>query len=491
MTSISDQIKANNSSSVLKSVSSVSSFDNPEPSKRYIPPWTEPYIIGIGGFSGSGKTSISQKIILELNQPWTVLLLSDNFYKALNEEESIRAHQSKYDFDHPDAVDMDLLVEKLTSLKQGKKTEIQVYSFAKHNRIDKFFTIYGANVIILEGILALYDQRIIDLMDIKVFVDTDLDVCLARRLTRDILYRGRDLAGALKQWETFVKPNAVKFISPTIRNADLVIPRGLDNRTAIDLLIQHIKKQLVSKSQLHIQRLEALGHNFTFSALKCKNLHILPSTPQTRGIHSMILSASTSRTDFIFYFDRIANLLIEAAFNTLENYSPVKISCNKNYSYEGLVQILEIIAVSIIRTGDCFMNSIKKTIPDIPIGKLLIQSDALTGEPHLHTESLPKREGPAKYILLDAQMIGGAGAIMAIQVLIDHKVKQEDIILICYLLTELAVRRLLHVFPNITLVVGKLSNTEVIDKSYNEENFKDTDWPFLARFIDSLYFGTE
>lgn len=466
-------------------------LDKNSHSKRYIPPWTEPYIIGIGGFSGSGKTSISQKIILELNQPWTVLLLSDNFYLALNEEESARAHASNYDFDHPDAVDMDLLVEKLTSLKQGKKTEIQVYSFAKHNRTDKTFTIYGANVIILEGIFALYDQRLLDLMDIKVFVDTDLDVCLARRLTRDILFRGRDLVGALQQWERFVKPNAVKFVHPTMRNADLVIPRGLDNTTAIDLLIQHIKKQLASKSQLHIQRLEALGHNFTFKASECKNLHILPTTPHTRGIHSMILSSATDRTDFIFYFDRIANLLIERALDTLTNYAPIDIQCNKNYSYRGLVQTLEIIAVSIIRSGDCFMNSIKKSIPDIPIGKLLIQSDSLTGEPHLHTESLPKRFNSARYILLDAQMIGGAGAIMAIQVLLDHGVKQEDIILVCYLLTEIAVRRLFHVFPGVTLIVGKLSNTDEPDIGYNQEGFKDSDWVFLNRFIDSLYFGSE
>lgn len=462
-----------------------------EPTKSYIPPWTEPYIIGIGGFSGSGKTSISQKIIQELNQPWTVLLSSDNFYKSLTAEEKALALASKIDFDHPDSMDLDLLVKKLRLLKEGKKTEIQVYSFSTHSRTDKVLTIYGANVIILEGILALYDPRVLDMMDIKVFVDTDLDICLARRLTRDILYRGRDLPRALEQWERFVKPNAEKFVHPTMRNADLVIPRGLDNKAAIDLLIQHIKKQLAAKSQLHIQRLELLGDNFQFTIPECKNLHVLAITPHTRGIHSMILSSSTERTDFIFFFDRMANLLIETALDTLSNYAPVEIKCNKNYIYLGLVQTLELIAVSIIRTGDCFMNSIKKTIPDIPIGKLLIQSDALTGEPHLHTESLPKRSGSAKYILMDAQMIGGAGAIMAIQVLIDHKVKQEDIILICYLLTEIGVRRLFHVFPNITLVVGKLSNSEEPDPAYNMEGFKDSDWPFLTRFIDSLYFGTD
>ncbi|RKP33088.1 uridine kinase [Metschnikowia bicuspidata] len=458
--------------------------------KRYTPPWTEPYIIGIGGFSGSGKTSISQKIIQELNQPWTVLLRLDNFYMTLNEEQRAQALESNYDFDHPGAIDMDLLVEKLGSLKQGEKIEIQVYSFASHQRTDKTFTIYGANVIILEGIFALFDPSVLDLMDIKVFVDTDLDVCLARRVARDILHRGRDAEGILRQWERFVKPNAVKYVYPTIRNADLVIPRGLDNTTAIDLLIQHIKKQLAAKSQAHIRRLEALGHNFAFNASTCANLHILPSTPHTWGIHSMILSSSTDRTDFIFYFDRMANLLIKRALDTLTNYAPTTVHCNKGYTYAGLAQTLEIIAISIVRTGDCFMTSVKKTIPDIPIGKLLIQSDSLTGEPHLHTESLPKRTERAKYILMDAQMIGGAGVIMAIQVLLDHKVDPRDIILVSYLLTEMSVRRLFHVFPEVTLVVGKLSNLEVPDPSFNQEGFRDSDWPFLRRFVDSLYFGT-
>ncbi|KAJ8139925.1 hypothetical protein OY671_006875, partial [Metschnikowia pulcherrima] len=199
----------------------------------YVPPWTEPYVIGVAGFSGSGKTSVSERIISELNTPWTVLLSFDNFYKELSAAESQQAFACNYDFDTPNAIDLDLVVEKLTSLKQGKKTDIPVYSFSHHNRTEKKITIYGANVIIIEGIYALYDQRLLDLMDIKVFVDTDLDVCLARRLTRDILYRGRDLAGALRQWETFVKPNATTSVYPTIRNADLVIPRGLDNTRAI------------------------------------------------------------------------------------------------------------------------------------------------------------------------------------------------------------------------------------------------------------------
>lgn len=458
----------------------------PAPQSTYIPPWTEPYIIGVAGFSGSGKTSISQRVISELNQPWTVLLLFDNFYKPLSQEERQRAFTNNFDFDTPNAIDLDLMVETIKSLKQGKKTEIPVYSFNDHDRTDKTVTIYGANVIIMEGIYALYDQRLLDMMDIKVFVDTDLDVCLARRLTRDILYRGRDLEGALHQWETFVKPSAVASVAPTMHNADLVIPRGLENTTAIDLMIRHIQKQLTVKSTLHLRRLKALGLA-KLDILHYSNLKQLPTNNHTAGVNLILFNVETDRSDFIFYFDRIANLLVEMAIEQVTKYAPLEVECYQGYKFKGLRQTADIIAVSIIRSGDCFMNSIKKTFPAIPIGKLLIQSDTQTGEPQLHMESLPQVAKGSQYFLFDAQIISGAAAIMAIQVLMDHEVAQKDIVFVSYLLTEIGVRRIFNVFPEVNVVVGKLSSMDEGD----HKSMRDTDWPFRTRFIDSLYFGTD
>lgn len=488
---ISRSLDNNDSSFFSSQNNSKDVLDDPLISKpSYIPPWTEPYIIGVAGNSASGKTSVSKKIIHELNQPWTILLSFDNFYKPLNEEERARAFNNEFDFDEPDSLDLDLLVETVKSLKRGGKTEIPVYSFANHNRTDKTTTIYGANVIIIEGLYALYDKRLLDLMDIKIYVDTDLDVCLARRLTRDILYRGRDLSGAMKQWETFVKPNAVRYINPTLNNADLVIPRGLDNNTAINLMIQHIQKQLTMKSFVHIERLKRLGLNREFKVESYKNLSILPDNNHTRGIHSKIFNVNTERSDFIFYFDRIAILILENAIELLTNYTPISITTPDNYPFSGLVQGSELLSVSVIRSGDCFMNSIRKTFPEMPIGKLLIQSDSNTGEPQLHTESLPKVVHEKKIFLFDAQVISGAAAIMAIQVLIDHKAKEEDIIFCCYLSTEIGLKRILNVFPSVKIVVGKLSSDDNTPRWYNKENFKDSDWHFRNRFIDSLYFGT-
>lgn len=467
---------------------------DPNANSVYVPPWTEPYIIGVAGNSGSGKTSVSQKIILELNQPWTVLLLFDNFYRPLTEEELVRARQSEYDFDCPESLDLDLLVATVQLLKRGEKTEIPVYSFTKHARTEKRTTIYGANVIIIEGILALYDHRLLDLMDTKIYVDTDLDVCLARRLTRDILYRGRDLEGAMRQWERFVKPNAVRYVNPTANHADLVVPRGLANETAIRLMIEHIQKQLAVKLALHMQLLSALGAHRPFDVARYDNVKLLPNNNHTKGIHLILFNVRLERLDFIFYFDRILILLIEIAMEQLTNYEPVTATTGLGYSFAGLRQLDEIVAINIIRSGDCFVNSIKKTFPEISIGKLLIQSDLRTGEPQLHAELIPRSIGTMPYkkcFLFDAQIISGAAAIMAIQVLIDHRVKQSDIVLVCYLCAEAGLRRLLTVFPSVSVVIGKLSSQGTEKHAHNEEGFRDSDWHFRNRFIDSLYFGTD
>ena len=181
---------------------------------HYSPPWTTPYILGIGGSSGSGKTSVASKIVSLINVPWTVLISMDNFYKPLNAVQRDEAFNNAYDFDEPNAIDLDLAYKCISSLKEGRKTTIPVYSFVNHNRVpDKNITIYGASVIVFEGIYALHDQRLLDLMDLKIYVDADLDVCLARRRSRDIISRGRDLDGCLRQWEEFVKPNAVNMLN--------------------------------------------------------------------------------------------------------------------------------------------------------------------------------------------------------------------------------------------------------------------------------------
>ncbi|KAL2390541.1 hypothetical protein RJ035_001152 [Blastomyces gilchristii] len=138
-----------------------------EPRARYSPPWADMTIIGIAGGSGSGKSSVAMEIINLLNLPWVVILVMDSFYKTLTPEQNAIAHENEYDFDSPDAIDFDVLVDTLHSLKKGRKVEIPIYSFEKHQREEKTISLYSPHVVILEGILAFTDPRVADMMDVK------------------------------------------------------------------------------------------------------------------------------------------------------------------------------------------------------------------------------------------------------------------------------------------------------------------------------------
>ncbi|XP_044002264.1 uridine-cytidine kinase-like 1 [Aphidius gifuensis] len=207
---------------------------------------TEPFIIGICGGSASGKTTVATKIIESLDVSYITLLSMDSFYKVLNEKERKSAERTEYNFDVPDAFDFDLLKETLYKLKKRQMVHVPVYNFITHNRENRSKTVYGANVIILEGILTFHDKDILNMCDMKVFVDTDADLRLARRITRDILHRGRDLEDVLKQYETMVKPSYTYYIAPLMSHADIIVPRGGENEVAIELISGLAKKHILN-----------------------------------------------------------------------------------------------------------------------------------------------------------------------------------------------------------------------------------------------------
>lgn len=396
------------------------------------------------------------------------------------------AFNNDFDFDEPDAIDLDLAYEKILSLKEGKATDIPVYSFVHHNRVPgKAITIYGASVIVLEGIYALYDKRLLDLMDLKIYVDADLDICLARRLSRDIVSRGRELEGSIQQWQKFVKPNAVKYVTPTMKNADAIIPSVNDNRVAVQLLINHITSKLELKSEEHLNKLVRLGYSDSKAIREHDTVHELKRGNQVNAILTLLLDRKLSSDDFIFYFDRIATILLNTVLDSIVPYksnhtivTPIGTElCNQIE-----LNLDQIATVNIIRSGDCFMRSLRKTIPNISTGKLLIQSDSQTGEPQLHCEFLPPNiDKNYKLILLtESQLISGAAMIMAIQVLLDHGVQMKNIAVVVLIATEMGVRRIVNAFGgSIKIFVGR-----IIDRS----ELKDKRWA-LKNFIDSEYFG--
>ncbi|CCK69807.1 uridine kinase URK1 KNAG_0D00550 [Huiozyma naganishii CBS 8797] len=453
---------------------------------RYQPPWNTPYIIGIGGTSGSGKTSVASQIVTAINVPWTVLLSLDNFYKPLTPEEGKAAFENKYDFDNPRAIDMDLAYHCLRSLKEGKCFEVPVYSFVNHNRVPgKSIRIYGASVIILEGIYALQDVRILDLMNLKIYVDADLDVCLARRLSRDIVERGRDLDGCLSQWERFVKPNAVKYVRPTMRNADVVVPSMSDNRVAVEYLVSHIRSKLRAKSYEHVKELNLLEGTDLTPLDENPRVHKMHKTPQVLALITMLLDKTVCREDFIFYFDRLSTILLSKVLENipLEGHTEIVTASNNAMANSAMINFDKVAAVDLIRSGDCFIHSLRKTLPNVPIGKLLIQSDSYTGEPQLHCEFLPRGINKFKKVmLLETQIISGASMVMAIQVLLDHGVSVSCIDVVVFTATEQGLRRILNAFDGkVNVYVAILVTTEQLHNGNKE-------W-CLSRFVERLYFG--
>ncbi|KAH7116028.1 uridine-cytidine kinase 2 [Dendryphion nanum] len=423
----------------------------------YSPPWGNASIIGVAGSSGSGKTSLALAIVASLNLPWVVILSMDSFYKPLTPEQSKLAFSNEYDFDSPEAIDFDILVDRLREIKQGKVAEIPVYSFEKHQRVEQTTTIYSPHVLILEGIFALHDPRVLDLLDLKIFAEADSDLCLSRRLVRDVKERGRDIEGCIKQWFGFVKPNFYKFVSPQREIADIIIPRGIENRVAIDMVSDQIRRTLSHKSTQHQQELERLSKIAGNSPLS-RNALVLEQTNQIKGIHTLLMDPKTPREDYIFYFDRLVALLIEKAVDFLP-FKPDQVITPQSNIYMGLKKTADMSAVVILRGGSAFETGLRRTIPDCRTGRVLIQTNNATGEPELHYRALPasiKNDG--LIMLLDPQMSTGAAALMAVRVLVDHGVSEDRIVFVTYLAGHVGVNRVLSVFPEVRVVIARLGD---------------------------------
>ncbi len=191
-------------------------------------------VIGIAGGTGSGKTTVVRKIVESLPAGEVVVLPQDSYYK---DSSHVPVEERQFiNFDHPDAFDWDLLSEQLAMLKEGKSIEQPTYSYITCTRQKKTIHIEPRKVVIVEGILALSDDKLRDQMDLKIFVDADSDERLIRVISRDIVERGRTAEAVMERYTRILKPMHQQFIEPTKRYADLIIPEGGNNRVAIDIL---------------------------------------------------------------------------------------------------------------------------------------------------------------------------------------------------------------------------------------------------------------
>ncbi|MBQ2753414.1 MAG: uridine kinase [Firmicutes bacterium] len=201
-------------------------------------------IVGIAGGTGSGKTTITRRIMERFGNKVSVVY-HDNYYRA--HDDLTYEQRCKLNYDHPNAFDNDLFLKHLKELKKGHSISCPVYDYTVHNRSDKTTVVNPSKVVIVEGILIFQDRRICDLMDIKIFVDTDADVRILRRIRRDVRERGRSLESVIDQYLTTVKPMHEQFVQPSRKNADIIVPEGGRNLVALDMIMQRISNHISSK----------------------------------------------------------------------------------------------------------------------------------------------------------------------------------------------------------------------------------------------------
>ena len=220
---------------------------NPYHSHNVLNPMTmtkKAIIIGISGPSASGKSLLANTIVNELGSDQVVVISEDSYYK--DNSHLPLSEREKINYDHPDSFDHALLYEHLCQLQHGASVEIPIYSHSEHIRTSKTRFIGDHAIIVLEGILLFSDKALREIMDIRIFMSAPLDVCLLRRLKRDVVERHRSFESVLHQYETTVRPMYLQFIEPSSRYADLIVPRGGENRIAIDMIQAKMRELLAT-----------------------------------------------------------------------------------------------------------------------------------------------------------------------------------------------------------------------------------------------------
>lgn len=202
----------------------------------------DPLVIGIAGGSGSGKTTVAQEILNRVGPDRIAFLQHDSYYKDLSGLPP--AQRAEVNFDHPNSLETDLLIEHIASLRDGKPVEVPIYNFSTHSRTSQTFTVAPRRVILVEGILLFVETSLRSLFDIKIFVDTDADIRFIRRLERDLAERGRTTESVIKQYQATVRPMHLEFVEPSKRYADVIIPEGGYNTAALDMVAARIQTLL-------------------------------------------------------------------------------------------------------------------------------------------------------------------------------------------------------------------------------------------------------
>lgn len=202
----------------------------------------DPLVIGIAGGSGSGKTTVAQEILQRVGPARIAFLQHDSYYKDLSGLPPTQ--RAEVNFDHPNSLETDLLIQHIGALRDGKAVEVPIYNFSTHSRTDRTFTVQPRGVILVEGILIFTEAPLREMFDVKIFVDTDSDMRFIRRLERDLAERGRTTESVIKQYQSTVRPMHLEFVEPSKRYADVIIPEGGFNTAALDMVVARIEALL-------------------------------------------------------------------------------------------------------------------------------------------------------------------------------------------------------------------------------------------------------
>jgi len=198
----------------------------------------KPFVIGVAGGSGSGKSTVTREVLASIGPELVTVVIQDDYYR--DQTHMSPEDRRKTNYDHPDAFDWPLLVQHVQALRRGEAIEMPTYDFAKDNRSSKTITVKPAPVIVVEGLFALYDAKLRNMMSLKIYVDTASDVRFIRRLQRDMAERGRSAESVINQYLETVRPMHKQFIEPTKRNADVILPHGA-NGPAVDIITTKVK----------------------------------------------------------------------------------------------------------------------------------------------------------------------------------------------------------------------------------------------------------
>jgi len=422
----------------------------------------QPFLIGIAGGTASGKTTVCARITQALGDQRVVLLSLDEFYRDLTPEEA--ANITDVNFDEPGSFDLTTVAQCLDSLKQGNSFEVPIYDFVtSKRRQDTTRHVNPADVVIIEGILSLHIPEIEKRCNMRIFVDTDDDVRLCRRIRRDTVDRGRTVESVLSQYTRFVKPAFEKYVLPSKQNADIIIPWMHDNSVAVNLITEHIRSKL---------KVHDLRRVFP-------NLYVMHATQQTRGMHTKIRCRSTSRTDFVFFADRLNRLLVEAALDHLP-FAATTVTTPCGDPYEGVNFCPKICGVSVIRGGEAMENALRACCMGIKIGKIMIRHNNESNQV-LAYEKLPHDIAERHVLLMDPVLGSGDTVQRCLEVLTVHRNVDESKVIVCTLVAAPAgIVKVCSRYPKCKLI------TTEIDQSLGADNGVR---PGIGDFSDR-YFGT-